>query len=74
MGLLGLVTCTWTVDLDPLGNNQCPKGTKLCDGQCVSFLVENGCAREGCAPCVLANAVARCGSAGECAIGSCQGC
>jgi hypothetical protein len=67
-----VTTCSFSVDLDKLGNAQCGAGTKLCDGACVSTAnPRTGCAGNGCAPCPLDNAISICSSAGQCAIAAC---
>jgi hypothetical protein len=74
LSLMVLATCSFTVDLDKLGNSQCGAGSKLCDGACVSTAnPRNGCAATGCAPCPLDNATAICSSSGQCAIAACLG-
>jgi hypothetical protein len=66
--------CALAFDLDPLDNGQCAPAEKGCDGRCVSiFSPRTGCAQSSCAPCLLANAIANCNSAGQCAIAACKG-
>jgi hypothetical protein len=50
------LSCQLFVDLDGLGNGQCPSGKKPCNGTCVpNSSTTYGCGSSDCAPCVLTN-------------------
>jgi hypothetical protein len=72
--LMLAAACDLTVDVNALGNGQCPEGRKPCAslGQCVPLdRPETGCGDpNSCAPCALPHASATC-DAGACAIDSC---
>jgi len=69
--------CALAVDVDELDNGVCANGTKPCTGadgrlSCVSEdLPSRGCANESCAPCVVENAIPRCGDDGRCGFSAC---
>lgn len=73
-GLLGcLHACSLVVSADSLQAG-CPADQKACDGHCVSRAdPDYGCNADGCRPCVIAQATARCSDAGHCVVASCQG-
>jgi hypothetical protein len=78
--VIGLgVGCNLIVSLDELDSGKCPDGQKLCNKRCVSLDdATTGCAaRDSCAPCVLPNARAKCGTsgdaAGKCIVEICNG-
>lgn len=73
VGLLAwMFSCTFTVDLEPLTDEQCPPDQKACGEKCVSKRSPStGCALPGCAPCSIPNASATCGPNGQCLIAAC---
>lgn len=71
--LCGLQACSLAVGADALEEG-CPRDQKACDGRCVSRADPDfGCNAEGCRPCVIAQATARCSEGGACVVASCQG-
>ena len=59
------------VPVDPQG--ACEAGRKKCGAQCVFYSDPNfGCSNADCAPCSYANAGAKCGAKGQCALESCD--
>ena len=69
----GLHACSLVVSTESLQEG-CPAGRKACDGACVSLSDPDfGCDAEGCRPCVIARATARCSEDGVCVVASCQG-
>jgi hypothetical protein len=73
-GLLGCIhACSLVVSTDSLQQG-CPADQKACDGRCVPRAdPDYGCNADGCRPCVIAQATARCSDAGGCVVASCQG-
>ncbi len=66
-------SCTFSVDLDPLNNQQCSVDSKACGGRCVPKSDPTmGCALLGCAPCTLPHATATCAPNGQCLIAACE--
>lgn len=71
--LCGLHACSLVVTTDALDEG-CPADQKACEGRCVSRADPDfGCNAEGCRPCVIAQATARCSDGGGCVVASCQG-
>jgi len=71
--LCWLHACSLLVSTESLQEG-CPADRKPCDGVCVSRSDPDfGCNAEGCRPCVIARATARCGEDGVCVVASCQG-
>jgi hypothetical protein len=59
--VFGELACQLFVDVGGLSNGQCPAGSKLCNGKCVSTQdPTHGCGRSDCAPCSLLNAYTGC--------------
>lgn len=77
-GVFGLLlcwlhACSLVVDTAALQEG-CPADRKACDGACVSRSDPDfGCNADGCRPCVIARATARCSEEGVCVVASCQG-
>jgi hypothetical protein len=70
---VGVYACSLAVDTDALQGG-CPADSKPCDGKCVSRSdPDYGCSADGCRPCVIARATARCGESGLCVVATCQG-
>lgn len=68
-----LHACSLVVSTDSLQQG-CPADSKPCGGVCVSRAdPDYGCDADGCRPCVIAQATARCSDAGMCVVASCQG-
>jgi hypothetical protein len=69
----GLHACSLLVSTDALQEG-CPADRKPCDAACVSRSDPDfGCNADGCRPCVIAQATARCSEEGVCVVASCQG-
>jgi hypothetical protein len=71
--LCAIPACSLVVGTDALQEG-CPADQKACDGRCVSRAdPDYGCHADGCRPCVIAQATARCSDGGGCVVASCQG-
>jgi len=71
--LCGLHACSLVVTTAALDEG-CPADQKDCEGRCVSRADPDfGCNADGCRPCVIAQATARCSDGGGCVVASCQG-
>ena len=69
----GLHACSLIVGTDSLQQG-CSADRKPCAGVCVSRSdPDYGCNADGCRPCVIAQATARCSDVGVCVVASCQG-